>query len=315
MKIVFMGTPDFSVRILESLHTVYGVDLVVTQPDKFVGRKKILTFSPVKEKAVELGIEVFQPRSIKADFHRVIDLKPDIIITAAYGQLIPQEVLDSPRLGCINVHGSMLPLLRGGAPIQRAIKRMHNITGITIMYMAMKMDSGDIISQRSIPILPNDTSGTLFEKLSVLGEELLMDTMPSIIAETNERIPQNEDMVTYAYNLKREEERIDWNQSKEEIDAHLRAFLPAPGLYTTIDGKNLKVFALELHNCGNFMKHHAEDQNGLIVKLFDDSFGVKCQNGVVKIKEVQLAGKKRMDVKTFMQGAGRTLVVKDRLLK
>ena len=164
MKIVFMGTPEFSVRILESVHRVYGVDLVVTQPDKVVGRKRVLTVSPVKEKAMELGIDVFQPQRIKDDYQTILARKPDLIITAAYGQIIPEVVLDAPLLGSINVHGSLLPLLRGGAPIQRAIMRLHNITGITIMYMAMKMDSGDIISQRSIPILPTDTSGTLFEK-------------------------------------------------------------------------------------------------------------------------------------------------------
>jgi len=146
MKIVFMGTPRFSVKILESVHEKYGVDLVVTQPDKLVGRKKVLTFSPVKEKAVELGIRVFQPRKMKEDFQEILDVKPDIIITAAYGQIIPDEVLFFPRLGSINVHGSLLPLLRGGAPIQRSIMRLHNTTGITIMYMATKMDSGDIIS-------------------------------------------------------------------------------------------------------------------------------------------------------------------------
>jgi len=310
-----MGTPKFSVRILERVHNVYGVDLVVTQPDKYVGRKKVLTYSPIKEKALELGIDIFQPISIKNDYQKVLDMKPDLIITAAYGQIIPKIVLDTPKLGSINVHGSLLPLLRGGAPIQRAIMRMHNTTGITIMYMAMKMDSGDIISQRSIPILTTDTSGTLFDKLSVLGEELLMETLPKIIEGTNERIPQKEELVTYAYNLKREEEKIDWNKTANEIDAHLRAFSPAPGLYTTIEGKNLKVFGIKLHQCNNFMKHHSDDPNGKIVKLFDDSFGVKCANGVVRITELQLAGKKRMDTKTFLQGAGRNLVVKDRLLK
>jgi len=308
MKIVFMGTPEFSVRILERLHTEYGVNLVVTQPDKQVGRKKVVTYSPVKEKAVELGIEVFQPRSIRNEFQRILDIQPDIIITAAYGQIIPNEVLDYPRLGAINVHGSLLPLLRGGAPIQRAIKRLHNTTGITIMYMAEKMDSGDIISQKSIPILPADTSGTLFEKLSYLGEELLLETLPSIIDGSNDRVPQDLNLVTYAFNLKRDEEKIDWDLSVKQIDAHLRAFSPEPGLYTEIDGKQLKVFALEMHQCKNFEKHHGNDENGTIVKIFDDAIGVKCSNGVIKLKEVQLSGKKRQDVKTFLNGAGRNLI-------
>ncbi len=184
MNIVFMGTPDFSVRILEAVHNEYGVNLVVTQPDKLVGRKKVLTYSPVKEKALELGIEIFQPVNMKKDYKPIIDIKPDIIITSAYGQMIPNEVIDFPKLGAINVHGSLLPCLRGGAPIQRAIKRLYNTTGVSIMYMAYKMDSGDIISQRSIRIMPNFTSGILFDKLSVLGRDLLMETLPLIINKT-----------------------------------------------------------------------------------------------------------------------------------
>ncbi len=315
MKIVFMGTPKFSVRILKALHLKYGVDLVVTQPDKLVGRKRVLTFSPVKEKALELGIEVFQPRNIKQDYSRIIELKPDIIITAAYGQIIPNEVVDYPRLGSVNVHGSLLPLLRGGAPIQRAIKRMHNRTGVTIMYMAYKMDSGDIISQKSIPILSSDTSGILFEKLSRLGRDLLMDTLPSIIEGTNKRKIQDEHLATYAYNLKREEERINWDLSVQEIEAHVRAFSPDPSCYSTIDSKNIKLLSVEDLICPSFEKDQAHKQNGTIIKLFDDAFGVKCINGVIRVKAVQLEGKKKQDVKTFMNGAGRNLILVDKVFK
>jgi methionyl-tRNA formyltransferase len=302
-----MGTPQFSVRILEAVHTKYGVDLVVTQPDKEVGRKRVLTGSPVKEKALELGIEVFQPRRIKNEYQPILDVKPDIIITAAYGQIIPQVVLDAPPLGAINVHGSLLPLLRGGAPIQRAIKRQYVTTGITIMYMAMKMDSGDIISQRSITIQPDDTSGTLFEKLSVLGRDLLMDTLPSIIDGTNPRTPQDPNLVTYAYNLKREEERLNWNHTCGEIDAHVRAFTPQPTCYSTIDGKQLKI--LRVTPC-QYQQHTPFDQyeNGTIVDVQKDYFGVKVQDGMVKVYEVQLAGKKPQDVQTFLNGAGRNLI-------
>jgi len=284
MKIVFMGTPNFSVRILEKLHQEYGVSLVVTQPDKQVGRKKVLTFSPVKEKAEDLGIEVFQPRKIKDNYQPILDLNPDIIITAAYGQIIPQEILDAPRLDCINVHGSLLPLLRGGAPIQRAIKRQHVTTGITIMYMAMKMDSGDIISQRSIPILEDDTSGSLFEKLSVLGQKLLMETLPSIIEGTNSRKPQDPNLVTFAYNLKREEEKINWNQSMEAIDAHIRAFTPSPTCYTTIDDKQIKI--LEIEMCKRHeMDEIANLENGTIFIIIDSAIGVKVKNGVIKFEK------------------------------
>lgn len=307
MNIVFMGTPEFSVRILKAVHNEYGVNLVVTQPDKQVGRKKVLTPSPVKEKALELGIPVFQPRRIKKDYQAVLDVKPDLIITAAYGQIIPDVILDYPRLGAINVHGSLLPLLRGGAPIQRAIQRMHNTTGITIMYMAQKMDSGDIITQRSIRILPDDSSGTLFDKLSYLGRDLLMDTLPSIIEGTNERRVQDETMVSYAYNLKREEEKLNWDLSCKEIDAHIRAFSPEPGCYSTIDGKRLKILKVApcpYHDDTSFEKY----SNGTIIDIQDSFFGVKVEDGLLKVYQVQLAGKTRQDTKSFMNGAGRQLI-------
>ena len=313
MKIVFMGTPEFSVGILEAVHQEYGVDLVVTQPDKQIGRKKVLTFSPVKEKAIELGIEVFQPTRIKTDYARILEVEPDIIITAAYGQIIGNEVIDYPQYGAINVHGSLLPLLRGGAPIQRAIKRLHNTTGITIMYMAYKMDSGDIISQRSIPILPNDTSGILFKKLSILGKDLLLDTLPSIFSGTNKRTVQDDYLVTYAYNIKREEEKINWDLSVEEIDAHIRAFTPSPGCYTTIDSLNMKILSVEHHICDAFLESHSHQKNGTILKIFENGIGVKCINGVIKITAIQLAGKTKQDVKTFMNGAGRNLIKVDKL--
>lgn len=315
MNIVFMGTPEFSVRILEALHKEYGVKLVVTQPDKLVGRKKILTFSPVKEKALELGIKVFQPVNMKEDYNPILDQKPDIIITAAYGQMIPNEVIDYPRLGAINVHGSLLPLLRGGAPIQRAIKRLHTTTGVTIMYMAYKMDSGDIIASRSIGIMPNFTSGILFEKLSVLGRDLLMETLPSIIEGTNKRVPQEENLVTYAYNLKREEERINWDLGMSEIDAHVRAFSPEPGCYTTIDGKSLKILSVEKFPCESFDQQHRTDPNGLIVKVFKDAIGVKCLNGIIKITAVQLEGKRKQRVKDFLNGSGRNLIAEQKQFK
>lgn len=314
MNIIFMGTPTFSTSILEAVHKKYGVSLVVTQPDKLVGRKKVLTFSPVKQKAVELGIEVFQPRSIKQDFQKVLDLKPDLIITAAFGQWIPNEVLDYPRLGCINVHGSILPKLRGGAPIQRAIKRGYKETGITIMYMAEKMDSGDIISQRTIPILDTDTSGSMFEKLSILGEELLLDTVPSIIDGTNNRIKQNEEEVTYAYNLRREEEKVDFNQSKKEIDCHLRAFTPYSYIYTTIDNLNLKIISLKIDNDVPF-ETIKNLENGTIFNIEKEYFQVKVNDGVINIYEVQLAGKQRQLVKVFLNGAGRKLIQVNKIFK
>lgn len=313
MNIVFMGTPQFSVPILEKLSEEYNVSLVVTQPDKLVGRKRVLTYSPVKEKALELGIEVFQPKKIKEDYDRILEVKPDIVITAAYGQIIPKVVLECAPLKAINVHGSLLPKLRGGAPIQRSIKRLHKETGITIMYMAMKMDSGDIIAQRSIDILDTDTSGTLFDKLSILGRDLLLETLPSIENGTNKRIKQNEDEVTYAYNLKREEEIVDFDLTKEEIDAHLRAFTPASYIYTTVDGKQIKIIEIETKD---FVDSSMESlENGVIAVLNKKQLGIKVSNGLVYIKKVQLSGKKPQLIQEFINGAGRNLIKENKLFK
>jgi methionyl-tRNA formyltransferase len=307
MNIVFMGTPDFSVRILRALHEAHGVKLVVTQPDKEVGRKRVLTPPPIKVTAEELGIPVVQPRHIKTDYQAVLDAQPDLVVTAAYGQIIPMAILKAPRYGCINVHGSLLPLLRGGAPIQRAIQRMHNTTGITIMHMARRMDAGDIIAQRSITIQPDDTSGTLFEKLSILGRDLLLDTLPAILDGTAPRRPQDEDLATYAYNITREEERLDWNKTCKEIDAHIRAFTPEPTVYTTIDGMRLKILRAKPCVYGD-VREFEEVENGTIVAVQDDHFGVKASDGIIKVYRVQLAGKTPQDVSLFLQGAGRNLI-------
>src|SRR5574344_819959 len=180
LKIVFMGTPDFAVPVLEALIKDYNVRAIVTQPDKLVGRDQHLSYSPVKKVGMEHTMLVLQPVKIRTDFQEVINLEPDIIITCAYGQIIPKEILDCPRLGCINVHASLLPKLRGGAPIHRAIMNGYTKTGITIMYMNEKMDDGDIISQEEIPILDNDTATSLHDKLSILGAKLLIKTLPSI---------------------------------------------------------------------------------------------------------------------------------------
>ena len=218
MKVIFMGTPDFAVPVLEGLIENYEVILVVSQPDKKVGRKQELKNTPIKEVALKHNIPVFQPIKIREDYDEIIKLNPDIIVTCAYGQIIPKVILDCPKLGCINVHASLLPKLRGGAPIHKAIIDGYKTTGITIMYMDVKMDDGDIISQKEIEILDSDNLESLHDKLSVLGKELLLETLPSIINGTNERIKQDEAEVTFAYNIKREEEHIDFNKStREEI--------------------------------------------------------------------------------------------------
>lgn len=302
-RIVFMGTASFSLAVLKMLiEEDYNIVGVVTQPDRYVGRKKVLTMPDVKVEALKYDIPVIQPARIKEDYQAVADLKPDLIITAAYGQIVPQAVLDIPRLGCINVHASLLPLYRGGAPVHQAIIDGQEKTGVTIMYMIKKMDAGDMIAQKETPILEEDTVGILYDRLSDLGAKLLKETLPDILKGTNQRIPQDENLVTYAPTLSREDERLDWNMSARQVYNKVRATNPWPGSYTTYQGKTVKIWAGQVHQCENAMKHHAHQDNGTIVKIFKDAIGVKVNDGVYLITELQLEGKKRMSVKDYLNG-------------
>ena len=302
-RIVFMGTASFSLAVLKMLiEEDYNIVGVVTQPDRYVGRKKVLTMPDVKVEALKYDIPVIQPARIKEDYQEVADLKPDLIITAAYGQIVPQAVLDIPRLGCINVHASLLPLYRGGAPVHQAIIDGQEKTGVTIMYMVKKMDAGDMIAQKETPILEDDTVGILYDRLSDLGAKLLKETLPDILKGINQRIPQDENLVTYAPTLSREDERLDWNMSARQVYNKVRGTNPWPGSYTTYQGKTVKIWAGQVHQCENAMKHHAHQDNGTIVKIFKDAIGVKVNDGVYLITELQLEGKKRMSVKDYLNG-------------
>ena len=302
-RIVFMGTASFSLAVLKMLiEEGYNIVGVVTQPDRYVGRKKVLTMPDVKVEALKYDIPVIQPARIKEDYQAIVDLKPDLIITAAYGQIVPQAVLDIPRLGCINVHASLLPLYRGGAPVHQAIIDGQEKTGVTIMYMVKKMDAGDMIAQKETPILEEDTVGILYDRLSDLGAKLLKETLPDILKGTNQRIPQDENLVTYAPTLSREDERLDWNMSARQVYNKVRGTNPWPGSYTTYQGKTVKIWAGQVHQCENAMKHHAHQDNGTIVKIFKDAIGVKVNDGVYLITELQLEGKKRMSVKDYLNG-------------
>lgn len=302
-RIVFMGTASFSLAVLQMLlENQYHVVGVVTQPDRYVGRKKVLTMPDVKVEALKYDIPVIQPVRIKEDYQAILDLQPDLIITAAYGQIIPQALLDAPRLGCVNVHASLLPLYRGGAPVHQAIIDGQDKTGVTIMYMVKKMDAGDIISQKETPILQDDTVGILYDRLSDLGAKLLKEILPDILKGTNQRIPQDESLVTYAPTLSREDERIDWNLSVKQVYNKVRGTNPWPGSYTTYQGKTVKIWAGQVHQCENAIKHHAHQDNGTIVKIFKDAIGVKVNDGVYLITELQIEGKKRMSVKDYLNG-------------
>ncbi len=296
LKIVYMGTPDFSVPPLENLIKEYNVISVVTQPDKMVGRKREIKYSKVKEFALKNNIKVLQPEKIRYDYDEIIKLNPDIIITCAYGQIIPKELLQFPKYGCINIHASLLPKLRGGAPIHKAIINGYSETGVTIMYMDEKMDSGDIIYQEKIKIEDNDNVGTLFDKLSILGSKMIMKILPEIINGNVNRIKQDESKVTYAYNITKEEEKIDFNKTTLEVYNQIRGLNPWPVGYATIDKKNVKIYESKI---GSSNKKAVV---GEIINVYNDSIGVKTIDGEILITALQFEGKKRVSTKDYLNG-------------
>lgn len=289
-----MGTPDFAVPILETLIQNTNVILVVSQPDKKVGRKQILTKTPIHEVADKYGISVFQPEKIKNDYERILEVKPDIIITCAYGQIIPKVLLDLPRLGCINVHASLLPKLRGGAPLHHAIIDGLDKTGITIMYMDEAMDTGDIISTISYDIKSSDTTEDIHDTLMELGAKLLIDTLPSIVTGTNRRIKQNETEATYGYNITREEEHIDFNKRGILIDRLVRGLYSWPLANTIIGDTEYKIVA------GYFVK--GKGNPGMISDISKKVLGIGCLDGTYYVTKIKPAGKKIMDIKDFLNG-------------
>lgn len=302
-KIVFMGTASFSKEVLERLlENEYNIIAVVTQPDRYVGRKKVLTMPEVKEVALAHNIPVYQPPRIKVEYQAIVDLEADLIITAAYGQIVPVELLEAPRLGCINVHASLLPKFRGGAPVHYAIIEGEEVTGVTIMYMAKKMDAGNIISQIEVPIGSDETTGGLYDRLSVAGANLLLETLPSVLEGTNSSIEQDESLVTYAPTISHEQEKLDFNKSAKQVYNQVRGMNPWPGAYTVYQEKVVKIWAGKIHQCENAKKHHEHQANGTIVKIFKDAIGIKTGDGIYLVTELQIAGKKRMLVKDYLNG-------------
>ena len=296
LKVVFMGTPLFSVNVLNALADNYDVVLVVTSPDAYVGRKKILTPCPVKRRAIELGIPVISPVKVSVDYEDIVNVKPDVIITCAYGQIVSKDILDIPKYGCINVHGSLLPKLRGGAPVHHAIINGDKVAGVTIMYMDKKMDAGDIISQKSTPIHEDTTLDELYSRLSYLGRDLLMETLPSIIDGTNNRVKQNEDEVTFGYNITKEEEKVNFNDNIDNIHNKIRGLSSIPGAYAIINNKRMKIYKSEKTN----IKSNKEP--GTIVDINSDGIYVTTLDYVIKLIDIKLEGKKRCLVKDFING-------------
>ena len=304
-RVVFMGTPTFSVPVLDALIKNYKVKAVVTQPDKQVGRSGKIAKPPVKILAEENNILVIQLDKIKEEYQQVIDLEPDLIVTCAYGQILPKELLDYPKYGCINVHASLLPKLRGGAPIHRAIINGDTKTGITIMYMAEGMDSGDIITQSEIEIANTDTTSTLHDKLSKLGSELLIETLPSIIEGTNTRTPQDPSLVTYAPIIKKEDEKIDFNKTSKQVYNQIRGLNSFPGAYFMLEGKRFKVWDSIISD-----DTYTGNLNGEIVKLYKEGIGIKTDNGVIILTIIQPEGKGKMNASDYINGLKENIVGK-----
>lgn len=298
LRVVFMGTPEFAVPVLKELIDNTNVVLVVTQPDAYVGRKKILTPSPIKQLALENGIEVFNPEKVRKEYEYILNKKPDIVITCAFGQIVPKEILDYPEHGCINVHASLLPKYRGASPISEAIKNGEEETGITIMYMDEGIDTGNIIQARAIPIEETDTLGTLSDKLSKLGAKTLMDTLPSIMECENFDIPQDNEEATYVSTIKRGDERIDFNKTRREVYNFIRSINPHPLANTIINGEEWKIIEASIGE-------EKSGEVGMITSINKDSFGIQCLDGEILITKVKPAGKKEMRVLDLLNGKAR----------
>lgn len=306
LNIVFMGTPEFAVpSLLQLLNNGYRVVSVVTQPDRPKGRKRVLTPPPVKEAALQAGIPVMQPERMRSPeaIEELRAWQPDLIVTAAYGQILPKAVLEMPRFGCINVHASLLPRYRGGAPIHHAIMNGESKTGVTIMYMAEGLDTGDMIAKVEVPIEDSDDVGTMFEKLAQAGAELLIDTLPDIERGTAARIPQEESEATYAPNITREQERIDWSRSAREVFNHVRGLHPWPVAHTLWDGNVLKIWRCEvLAEVGGGADGADNAVPGTVLAVQPQGIDVSCGSGIVRITQLQPAGKKAMPVSDFVRG-------------
>ena len=295
LKIVYMGTPEFSVGPLKELINNYDVEMVVTQPDKEVGRKKILTPSKVKEFALANSIKVFQPHKIREEYEEILDIKPDLIVTCAYGQIIPKELIDYPKYGCINIHASLLPEYRGGAPIHHAVIDGKDKTGITIMYMNEKMDEGDILYQKEIDILDTDNTTTMFNKLSVLGSEMIKEFIPKLISGDFTPIKQDNDKATYAYNITKEDEKIDFNNSAINIYNKIRGLSEVPGSYAFLDNKRVKIFNSRIGN-------NSKGNPGEIINIHEDGIGVMTNDKEIILTDIQVEGKTRELVKDYLHG-------------
>ena len=295
-RVVFMGTPEYSIPVLKMLIENTNVVGVVTQPDKEVGRKRVLTECPVKKLAKESNIKVLTPRKLREEYKDIIDLNPDIIITCAYGQILPEELIYAPLYNTVNVHASLLPKYRGGAPIHHAIINGEKETGITIMYTDKGMDSGPIIALRKINIGENDTYDIISQKMSNLGAVLLKEVLEDIFANKVPRIKQNADDKTIAPIIKKEDEHLDFNQNARDVHNKIRGLSSVPGAYAVINGSRMKI----LLSRETFQK--AKGVPGTITKIDKDCIYVSCLDNEIMLTRIQIPGKKPMEVKDYING-------------
>ncbi|OJG99389.1 methionyl-tRNA formyltransferase [Enterococcus termitis] len=306
-----MGTPAFSVPILEGLiENGYDIQAVVTQPDRPVGRKKVITPTPVKEAAVKHGLLVLQPEKISgsAEMEKIIELSPDLIVTAAFGQFLPEKILQAPAFGAINVHASLLPKYRGGAPVHYSIIEGEKETGVTIMEMVKKMDAGAILSQKAIPITKSDDVGSMFDRLSIVGRDLLLETLPKLLSNQITPIPQDESQATFSPNITREQEKIDWNKTAEQVDNQVRGMRPWPTAFTTYNDTNWKIWAVTP------LEETTTAEPGTIIKRGKKELWIACGKGtVLSINTLQPSGKGQLSIQDFLNGVGKAVAESDKV--
>lgn len=312
-SVIFMGTPKFSAPILQSLidHD-YDVLAVVTQPDRRVGRKHVLTASPVKEVAVANGIEVLQPEKIggSPEMARAIALAPDLIVTAAFGQFLPTKLLKAAKVAAVNVHASLLPKYRGGAPVHYAIMNGDKETGVSIMFMEKKMDAGDVLSQRAIPITDQDDVGSMFDKLSVVGRDLLLETLPKLLAGDITPVKQDPAQVTFAPTIKSDEERVDISLSAHLIDCKVRALRPFPTAHVYLNGVRTKLWHVTI------LDQQTDLEPGQLVSRDKHHLAIATgEHGVLSLDEIQPAGKPKMSITDFLNGSMDALKVGEQVVE
>ena len=305
-NIIFMGTPDFSATVLKGLleSKQYEILAVVTQPDRAVGRKKEIRMTPVKELALDYGLPIYQPEKLSksAELDSLMNLNADGIVTAAFGQFLPSKLLDSVNFA-VNVHASLLPKYRGGAPIHYAIINGDKEAGVTIMEMVKEMDAGDMIARRAIPIEETDNVGTMFEKLALVGRDLLLESLPSYLAGDLKPVPQDKNQVTFSPNISPEEERIDWTKTNHQIFNQIRGMNPWPVAHTLLNGERFKIYeATPVEGAG---------QSGEILAIGKKELIVAAGKGALSLQTVQPAGKPKMTIVDFLNGLGRQLSVGD----